>query len=283
MTFVLGVILNYVIFIAKIVRNTGVFIVIHNKTFITIWKKFWNPILSSGMIQWIVAIVFSIPIWFVYFTSRREIRGIDVLKDLNKKPAIFVFWHGRSMMLSPVICTQGIKSYAITSRHKDGRMMAKLQRLFGLKAIYGSTSSGGISVLRQGVRVISDEKWSICMSPDGPSGPSMRVQDGALYFAKMTGAPIIPVCYSVSKPWFQKRWDRYLVALPFSKIVCKIGKPIFVDSKVSSDEFEKIRKNLENIMVKQVRDLDGEFNLFKVEQDQTAGEFKKMMRESKKK
>ena len=39
MTFVLGVILNYVIFVAKIVRNTGVFIVIHNKTFRKIWKK----------------------------------------------------------------------------------------------------------------------------------------------------------------------------------------------------------------------------------------------------
>ena len=159
--------------------------------------------------------------------------------------------------------------------------MAKLQYLFGLKSIYGSTSEGGISVLRQGVRVLRKGNYSMCLSPDGPGGPSLRVQDGALYFAKMTGAPIIPVCYSCSKAWFQNRWDRYLVALPFSTITCHVGEPIFIDSKVSAKEFENIRQKIENIMVKQVRDMDGEFNLFKVEQDLTASEFKKKLREER--
>ncbi len=256
---------------------------IHNKKFRKAWKKFWNPILGCGVIQWIIAICMSVPMWTVYFTSRKKIIGLDVFNKYHRKPAIFVFWHGRSMMLSPIIRMRGMRAYAIASRHKDGRMMAKLQRLFGLRAIYGSTSEGGISVLRQGVRVLRDGKYALCMSPDGPGGPSMRVQDGALYFAKMTGAPIIPVCYSSSRAWIQKRWDRYLVALHFSRIVCKIGKPIFVDSKVTPKEFENIRKNLENTMVKQLRDLDAEFGLFKVEQDLTADKFKKDMREAKNK
>lgn len=255
---------------------------IHNKTFRKAWKKFWNPILGCELIQWIVAILFYIPIWVVFLTSRKKYIGKEYIKQYRDKPAIFVFWHGRSMMLSPVIFNGGVKAYAVASRHKDGRMMAKLQRLFGLKAIYGSTSEGGISVLRQGVRILRNTTCSICMSPDGPGGPSMRVQDGALYFAKMSGAPIIPVCYSASNAWIQKRWDRYLVALPFSKIICKIGKPVFVDSKISKEDFEDLRKKLENIMLKQVRDLDSEFDLFKVEQDLTASEFKKQMREAKK-
>ena len=257
------------------------FIVINNKTFRKIWKKFWNPILGCGLLQWVIAIFMSIPIWVAYFTSRKKYIGLDNFKKYRNKPAIFVFWHGRSMMLSPIIRMRGMRGYAVASRHKDGRMMAKLQRLFGLRAIYGSTSDGGISVLRQGVRVLRNKKCPICMSPDGPGGPSMRVQDGALYFAKMTGAPIIPVCYSASNVLIQKRWDRYLVVLPFSKIVCKVGKPVFVDSKSSAEEFEDIRKNLENVMVKQVRDLDAMFGLFKVEQDMTANRFKKEMRAKK--
>ena len=159
--------------------------------------------------------------------------------------------------------------------------MAKLQRLFGLRAIYGSSSKGGVSVLREGLRVLARGNYAVCMSPDGPGGPSLRVQDGALYFAKMSGAPIIPVCYTTSRAWFQKRWDRYLVALPFSKIVCNIGNPVFVPRRAADAEFEKIRADLEKFMVAQMRELDAEFDYPPVEQDLTASEFKKKLREEK--
>lgn len=250
-------------------------------TFRRIWKGFWEPILRLSIIQWVVATLMALAIWFVYFTSRICIRNWDVFKKYRNKPAIFIFWHGRSMMLSPIVCLGGMRSYAVASRHKDGRMMAKLQRLFGLRAIYGSTSKGAISVLREGVRVLRQGNFSMCLSPDGPGGPSLRVQEGALYFAKMTGAPIIPVCFSASRAWFQQRWDRYLVALPFSKITCNVGEPVFIDSKISAADFEATRKNLEDLMVRQMREMDAEFNLFRVEQDLKSREFKKQRKAAK--
>lgn len=252
-----------------------------NKTFRKVWKKFWQPILGLGIFQWIIAVLMAIPIWFTYFTSIKKISNIEVFYKYRKKPAIFVFWHGRSLMLSPIICLGGMRAYAVASRHKDGRMMAKLQHLFGLRAIYGSSSRGGVSVLREGLRVLARGDHGICMSPDGPGGPSLRVQDGALYFAKMSGAPIIPVCYTCSKAWIQDRWDRYLLALPFSKIVCNVGNPVFVPRRATDEEFEKIRVDLESFMVKQMRDLDAEFNLPEIEQDLRASEFKKQKREAK--
>lgn len=253
------------------------------QTFRKIWKGFWEPVLGLSIFQWLLAGLMAIAIWFVYFTCRKKIVNWDIFKQYRRKPAIFIFWHGRSMMLSPIVCLGGMRAYAVASKHKDGRMMAKLQRLFGLKPIYGSTSDGGVSVLRQGVRVLRRGDCAVCMSPDGPGGPSLRVQDGALYFAKMTGAPIIPVCYSCSHSWFQKRWDRYLVALPFSVIKCKLAQPVFIDSKISPAEFEKVRKKIEDIMVQQVRELDGEFNLFQVEQDLKSREFKEKLRKEREK
>lgn len=247
-------------------------------TFRKVWKGFWEPILRLSIFQWIIAGIMAIAVWGVYFTSRVKIKNIAVFKKYRRKPAIFVFWHGRSMMLSPIVAVRGMRSYAVASRHKDGRMMAKLQRLFGLRSIYGSTSDGGISVLRQGVRVLRDGGYSICISPDGPGGPSLRVQDGALYFAKMSGTPIIPVCFSASRARVQKRWDRYLVALPFSKITCNVGEPVFIPRKATDVEFESARKNLEDFMVCQMREMDAEFGLMPVEQDQTASRFKDAMR-----
>ena len=252
-----------------------------SKTFRKIWKGFWEPILGLGLFQWIVAGFMAIMIWGVYFSSRLRIKNIEVFQKYKRKPAIFVFWHGRSMMLAPIVCMRGMRSYAVASRHKDGRMMAKLLRLFGLRSIAGSTSEGGISVLREGVRVLRDGRFSICISPDGPGGPSLRVQDGALYFAKMSGAPIIPVCFTSTRARLQKRWDRYLVALPFGTVYCNVGEPIFIDRKATDDQFEAARRALEEYMVADQAALDASVGLPSIEQDLTARKYKDAMRAEK--
>ena len=55
----------------------------------------------------------------------------------------------------------------------------------------------------------------------------------------------------------------------------------FEDFQELSETLEKIRKNLEEIMVRQVREMDGEFNLFHVEQDLTAHKFKQDIRDAR--
>jgi lysophospholipid acyltransferase (LPLAT)-like uncharacterized protein len=227
------------------------------KKFKSVWKKFWRKLYSVPPVQWFLASLMFLGIYLVYFTSKKEIRGEKLFYEYNRKPAIFVFWHGRSMMLSPIVRRCGVRGYALSSRHRDGRLMAKLQRLFGLKAIYGSTSrDGAVSALRQGVRRLN-EGYVLALSPDGPKGPLMRLNDGVLYYARMTGAPIIPVCFSCSRPWFQNRWDKYLIALPFSKIICNVGNPIFI----TKENLKSSRKSLENFMIKQLQDTDAEFGL----------------------
>lgn len=244
-------------------------------------RRAWKWFFGLGLIQWIIAIIIVIPVWVIYFTSRKKITNYKVFKEYRRKPAIFVFWHGRSMMLSPIIAIGGMRAYAVASQHNDGRIMAKVQRLFGLRPLYGSTTHGGLSVLRGGLRVLSDGRYSLCISPDGPSGPSLRVQDGALYFSKMTGAPIIPVCYSASRAKFITRWDRYMFVKPFSKITCIIGNPVFVPRRASVEEMESVKKSLEQYMVDTVHTMDSEFNHMQIEQDLKAGAFKRALREQR--
>ena len=86
-----------------------------------IWKKFWEPILGLSIFQWIIAAIMAMLIWFVYFTCRKKVVNYETFKKFRHKPAIFVFWHGRSFMLSPIVCLGGMKSYAVASKHKDGK------------------------------------------------------------------------------------------------------------------------------------------------------------------
>ena len=241
-----------------------------------IWKQFWSLVLYNPIIQWIIVSFLAGIIWFIFFASKHRYKNMDeILRPLRNKPIIFVFFHGRELMLAPVIRMHGIRSYCVASRHQDGRMMARLLRLFGLRAVYGSTSSGGVEVLRAGARVINEEKTAMCLAVDGPSGPSMDVKNGALYFARMTGAPIVPVCFSCSKPIYLDRWDKLMIPKLFGTISCYLGEPIYIDSKLRGEEFEKKRQEIEEIMVKQLREMDAEFNLPEIPRGINATEYKK--------
>jgi lysophospholipid acyltransferase (LPLAT)-like uncharacterized protein len=228
-------------------------------------KKFFGKIKSIGIIQWIMAFAFYVGIRLSYWTSKKEIRGDYIFRNFCGRPAIFVFWHGRSMMLSPIVRRFGLKGYAVSSKHRDGRMMAKLQRMFGLQPIFGSTQNGGVNVLRQGVKVLKENNI-LCLSPDGPRGPRMRLNDGCLYFAKMSGAPIVPVCFTTTRPWFQKRWDKYLIAKMFGRVICSVGAPVYFD-KGNPNEMEDLHKKLEDFMVAQLQSLDKELGLPIIEQE----------------
>ncbi len=246
-----------------------------SKGFRKAWKKFWTPIVSNALTQWTVAVILAGVIWFVFLTSKHKFKNTHLIKQFRKKPVVFVFFHGRCVMLSPIVKRVRIKSYCVSSRHKDGRMMARLQRLFGLHAIYGSTSDGAVAVMREGVRVIRDKKASLCVTVDGPSGPSLNVQNGALYFARMTGAPIVPCCFSCSRPIYLDRWDKLMIPKLFGTISVNIGEPIYIDSNLRGEAFEKKRIEIEEIMIKQLREMDNEFNLQETPRGIHATEYKK--------
>ena len=237
--------------------------------------------LRFAPVQWLIAALIALPVWLLYFTCRVRVENYETFKKYRRAPAVFTFWHGRSLMLSPVVCVRRMRSYAIASRHADGRLMARVQRLFGLKALYGSSTNGAASVLKACVRALGEGDHSICVSPDGPSGPAMRMRPGALYMAQKTGAPIIPVCYSASRARFLSRWDRYIVPMPFSLVRIKVGQPIFIPADLSDEEFESMRLHVEDVMVSLLRELDDGFGLFRVEQDLKSGEFRKQMREAR--
>lgn len=246
-----------------------------SKGFKKVWKKFWTPILHNIVIQWTLAVILAGITWFIFLTSKHRFTNTESLKQYRKKPVVFAFFHGRCFMLSPVIKSAKVPGYCVSSRHKDGRMMARLQRLFGLRAIYGSTSDGAVAVLREGVRVMREQNTSMCVPVDGPSGPAMAVKDGALFFARMTGAPIVPCCFSCSKPIYLDRWDKFMIPRLFGTISCRVGEPIYIDSKLRGEDFEKARIHIEEIMVKQLREMDQEFNLPEIERGVRSTEYKK--------
>ena len=77
------------------------------------------------------------------------------------------------------------------------------------------------------------------------AGPRMRAQSGIVVLARLSGAPIVPATYAVSRRKIASSWDRFVIALPFSRGLYLWGAPIHVARDADDDALETARMDLE--------------------------------------
>lgn len=140
---------------------------------------------------------------------------------------IYTVWHQRLPMFWAAPGIDRRRIHCLASAHRDGRLIARAMERLGMKTISGSTSKGGAQALREMIRTLKRGD-KIGITPDGPRGPRMVAQNGALALAQVTGAPILPVGISASRVWLLGSWDRMQMILPFSRIVYVFGEPFVV-------------------------------------------------------
>ncbi|OGR87377.1 MAG: hypothetical protein A3A86_02275 [Elusimicrobia bacterium RIFCSPLOWO2_01_FULL_60_11] len=151
---------------------------------------------------------------------------------------IFAFWHGRQVFLPRAY--RGWDAYVLVSKSKDGELIARVVEMSGMKTVRGSSSRGGLEALR-GLKEKLEEGRSVGITPDGPRGPQREVHEGALYLARETGKPILPVAVSCTRKLIFRAWDDYWLPLPFNRIVVAHGTPVRV---AKSDSLEEKSKEL---------------------------------------
>lgn len=198
---------------------------------------------------------------FVYATSRfRVVRG-DIPAQFwdAGKPFILAFWHGRLLMM-PCCWRRGRRIGMLISEHLDGQLIAGTVARFGIDTVAGSSTRGGTTALRKMVGALKGG-GCIGITPDGPRGPRMRASDGIVAVAKLSGAPVIPVTYAVSRRKVLASWDRFVIAWPFSTGVIVWGEAIRVprdaDATALDTMCRAIERNL-NAITDEADDLVGQ-------------------------
>ena len=187
---------------------------------------------------------YSLVLRFLAFTIRREV----VFSDRPQKfwdqgqPIIAAFWHQRLLMM-PFLPRRG-KVGMLISQHRDGEFIARAVKLFGVDAVRGSTTRGGLSALRGMIRSFRAGA-NIAITPDGPQGPKHVVQIGVVELARQTGAPILPVTYSASRRKVFASWDNFILPLPFCRVAYVWGEPLFVPRGIDKEGLEENRLQLQ--------------------------------------
>ena len=164
-------------------------------------------------------------------------------------PILIAFWHNR-LSLMPYIYRQHCPKRpiaALISASEDGDKLAQVLRRFNMVCIRGSTSRRGPQALREVTRLIRQGHDS-GITPDGPRGPKCRVQPGIISLAQLTQNPIAPVSYMLSRKITLTSWDNFMIPLPFSRCVVRLGQPIYVPAGADDAVRENKRLELERVL-----------------------------------
>ena len=181
-------------------------------------------------------------------------KRIGYERHLKHHPSIICFWHGRLAMIPCFRPHDGIDLWGVVSRHDDGQFIAEVIRLFKLRLIHGSSKKassnkerGGASVIRQTLMALRRSE-RVALIPDGPRGPHQHVKGEVALLAAHSGAPILPVAYSVSRGKILKSWDHFLLPYPFAKGALVCAKPLLIESDASEDALAEANRKLEDAL-----------------------------------
>ena len=180
-------------------------------------------------------------------------RNIVPEEGQRKNPAVLLsFWHNRLFAFSYFgyqrLHQRGVDVTLLASHSRDGELVTRVCKRWGLNTVRGSASRGGTAALRGLHRAITRRGSSPIMIPDGPRGPLYHFKVGVAVLAQTSRAPILPFGIAAGRFFTLKSWDRIIVPWPFSRVAITVGEPQYVERGLSEDELEAERQRLEELL-----------------------------------
>ena len=189
---------------------------------------------------------------FVRTTARAEVLQPDFHAQALSSPGgtyIGALWH-RNLAMPPMFFPAGLRRACLVSRSRDGELLAQILARLESHSVRGSSSSldgrskGGSSALR-GMARAAEEGFHLVVTPDGPKGPPGHLKPGVVALGAMTGCPIVPIGFAVSRFFRLPSWDGTLIPLPFARFALSYGEPLRVPPERGEGAIEASRAELE--------------------------------------
>jgi lysophospholipid acyltransferase (LPLAT)-like uncharacterized protein len=135
-------------------------------------------------------------------TVRLRFLGREIPEGIKREGGqyIMAFWHGTLLLM--VYAYVGQKLTFLVSWHRDGELITRVMRYFGMDPTRGSSTRGGLRALHALLKKVRDG-YDIAFTPDGPKGPARLAQLGVVQTARLSGLPVVPVGMAARK---KKRW-----------------------------------------------------------------------------
>lgn len=161
----------------------------------------------------------------------------------DRPRCIYLFWH-RSILMAARIYS-GVELCAGISRHGDGEIAARVAERFGFTTARGSSTRGGMALVRAMVEFAERGRGDIGLTPDGPKGPPQRTKPGALFLAAHLGWPVVAVAFAARPRKEFDSWDRFVVPWPFARVAVASAPPLTVERDASDARLEELCREVD--------------------------------------
>jgi lysophospholipid acyltransferase (LPLAT)-like uncharacterized protein len=184
----------------------------------------------------------------VDLTSKKIFLNQEYEEQICKKMAFnCACFHGT--MLFPIYYCRQYPGVIMVSRSWDGELIDRSIRRMGFDTTRGSSSRGGKEALQEMIELAKERNYCTGLAVDAPRGPSRKAKMGIVMVGKGTGQPVLPLMSWATRQIQFGSWDSMILPLPFSTIVMAFGKPTMVPQGMTSEDYERLRQEIENNML----------------------------------
>jgi len=192
------------------------------------------------LVSWIVPALLTLIGCTLRMTISYEEGAVEGPDDIY--PGIFAFWH--RCVLPAAWLFRRRRIAVMTSRSRDGEVIARVIRRFGFIPVRGSSTRGGSRALLEMNRMLS-EGQAVAFTIDGPRGPRYVAKKGPVLLARTSGAPITAFYVAVRRSWVLNTWDKIVIPKPFSPVLVRVARKIFVPSEADDAAMERYHAEMQ--------------------------------------
>lgn len=214
-------------------------------------KQFFRSRPVQACLTWLIANYMIL----VRRTTRWTVLGDEYVRPVweGGKGLVWCYWHSRIIGSHAVWPRDQQPVLMLVSLSPDGQFVADTGPILGRGVVRGSTpkkrdgivdQKGATDAFRQ---MVAHAKNGGCVgiTPDGPSGPRMRAQPGAVRVAKAAGVPMLPSAYAIKGSRHANSWDRFLIPPLFGRGVIAFGEPVIIPKGADAAALEEARVTIE--------------------------------------
>lgn len=195
--------------------------------------------------KWLLSQLMIRYIEFVYRTSTVVYSG---QQEAFQRGVIALFWHGESFCLYPALKCSNL--CVITTKDSRGDYISDICNHFGYQTLrFPDTSDGKGYLMKLNKVAEKDSRLNFAITLDGPLGPYHVAKDFPFVSALLTKRAVLPVSVSVKRKIFLKRrWDKFIIPLPFNKITVCFHEPMIISKKDIKNHFVFVKESIASVM-----------------------------------
>lgn len=200
------------------------------------------------MLFWLAGNVAGRMLGLIFSTCRVEMLGPPESLSLleGEGPAIGASWHRSAIFL--LYHFRRHKPAIMVSASQDGEYLARFIKVMGGTPVRGSSRRGGLRALKTMLGLLAQGQCRYAATvADGPTGPRYQVKKGMIVLARHSGLPLLPMLWSADRAWvLRNTWDKTMIPKPFSRVKLMIGPALRYPRKMTPDQMEQARLELES-------------------------------------